>query len=170
MPLQPPSQKSRQKGFPFCLVFAQPVLNITNPKTLLNCTSTKMLFKLTKIDPFKTSRIMNRNPPRLIRAFWAQNKQLSVLYHLGPIVAGAQKARTEEGSDRPDVTLLRIRVYKHSAAEIVQGACEGGIGTIFMFGQTGSGKTHTMPPGFDSARRGGRCPALKDRLERGFTG
>ena len=42
-------------------------------------------------------------------------------------------------------TASNKRVYKHAAAEIVQVACEGGIGTIFMFGQTGSGKTHTMP-------------------------
>ncbi|CAK9041237.1 unnamed protein product, partial [Durusdinium trenchii] len=41
-------------------------------------------------------------------------------------------------------TASNKRVYKHAAAEIVQVACEGGIGTIFMFGQTGSGKTHTM--------------------------
>lgn len=41
-------------------------------------------------------------------------------------------------------TASNKRVYKHAAAEIVQAACDGGVGTIFMFGQTGSGKTHTM--------------------------
>mmetsp|Transcript_11463 Transcript_11463/g.26524 ORF Transcript_11463/g.26524 Transcript_11463/m.26524 type:complete len:1149 (-) Transcript_11463:73-3519(-) len=35
-------------------------------------------------------------------------------------------------------------VYGVTAADLVQGACSGGVGTIFMFGQTGSGKTHTM--------------------------
>ena len=41
-------------------------------------------------------------------------------------------------------TASNKRVYKHAAAEIAQAACDGGVGTIFMFGQTGSGKTHTM--------------------------
>jgi len=35
-------------------------------------------------------------------------------------------------------------VYSVSAMHLVQGACNGGVGTLFMFGQTGSGKTHTM--------------------------
>eukprot|EP00971_Amphidinium_carterae_P220677 4380821-Amphidinium_carterae.2 len=36
-----------------------------------------------------------------------------------------------------------LRGYKCTII-VVQGACNGGVGTLFMFGQTGSGKTHTM--------------------------
>jgi len=37
-----------------------------------------------------------------------------------------------------------VEVYRAAAARLVDGALDGGVGTMFMFGQTGSGKTHTM--------------------------
>mmetsp|Transcript_27479 Transcript_27479/g.63533 ORF Transcript_27479/g.63533 Transcript_27479/m.63533 type:complete len:1076 (-) Transcript_27479:81-3308(-) len=41
-------------------------------------------------------------------------------------------------------TASNRHVYSVSAKHLVEGACNGGVGTLFMFGQTGSGKTHTM--------------------------
>ena len=36
------------------------------------------------------------------------------------------------------------RVYQRSAAQLVEGAMDGGVSGLFMYGQTGSGKTYTM--------------------------
>ena len=43
-----------------------------------------------------------------------------------------------------DETAQEHDVYARSAAPLVKGTLEGGVGALFMYGQTGSGKTHTM--------------------------